>query len=66
MLTGPTNGMITCSLGGDGYATDGDTCSYTCDTGFVLTGNVMRTCGSDGSWSGSEPTCIGKCNIIKG
>ena len=59
MLTAPTNGMITCS-GGDNVPTVGDTCSYTCNTGYVLSGNSMRTCGSGGNWSGTEPTCIGK------
>ena len=59
-LTAPTNGMITCSLGDDGVATGGDTCSYTCNTGYVLSGSDMRTCGSDGMWDGADPTCIGK------
>ena len=62
MLTTPTNGMITCSLGGDGAATVGDTCSYTCNTGYVLSGSDMRTCGSDGMWDDAYPTCIGKKN----
>ena len=59
-LTDPTNGMVTCSLGDDNIATDGDTCNYICDTGYVLSGNAMRTCGSIGMWDGTEPTCIGK------
>ena len=61
-LTAPTNGMITCSLGDDGFATDGDTCGYTCNTGYVLSGDDMRTCGSDRSWTGSDPVCLGKGN----
>ena len=60
MLTDPSNGMVSCSLGDDGVATIEDTCSYTCNTGYVLTGNAMRTCGSGGMWDGSGPTCIGK------
>ena len=60
MLTAPTNGMVNCSLGADGVATDGDTCSYTCNTGYMLIGNAIRTCESDGMWSGTEPTCVGK------
>ena len=35
----------------------GDTVTYTCDAGFDLSGDVMRTCESDGQWSGSAPTC---------
>ncbi|XP_064386509.1 CUB and sushi domain-containing protein 1-like isoform X1 [Halichondria panicea] len=32
--------------------------TYTCDTGYTLNGSsTTRTCGSDGVWSGSDPTC---------
>ncbi len=31
--------------------------TYTCDTGYTLNGGTTRTCGSDGVWSGSAPTC---------
>ena len=34
-----------------------DTCSFTCNTGYVLTGSNFRTCQSDGSWSGSDVVC---------
>ena len=57
VLTNPDNGIITCLLGDDGVATDGETCSYTCNTGYVLSGEDMRTCGSDRTWSGSIATC---------
>ena len=53
----PNNGDIDCSLGGDGEANPGDTCTYTCDDGFGLDGSGSRTCRNDGSWSGTEPTC---------
>ena len=60
-LSDPSNGMISCSLGDDAY---GDTCSFTCDTGYELTGSDTRTCQSDGSWSGSQVSCdIMKCPI---
>jgi len=59
-LTDPTNGMVCCSLGVDGDPTEGDTCDYMCTTGYVLSGNDMRTCGSNGMWTGSDPTCVGK------
>ena len=36
---------------------EGDTCSFTCNTGYELTGSDNRTCQSDGSWSGSESVC---------
>ena len=51
--------MSTVSCGSDsatvGY--EGDTCSFTCDTGYELTGSDTRTCQSDGSWSGSDDVC---------
>ena len=34
-----------------------DTCSFTCDTGYELTGSENRTCQSDGSWSGIIAMC---------
>jgi len=33
---------------------EGDTYSFTCNTGYELTGSDTRTCQSDGSWSGSD------------
>ena len=49
--------MITCSLGDDGFPSYEDTCSFTCNTGYELTGSPQRTCQSDGSWSGSPVSC---------
>ena len=37
-----------------------DVATYSCDTGFSLVGMSERSCQSDGTWSGSEPTCEGK------
>ncbi len=35
--------------------------SYTCQTGYEHTsGNLSRTCQSDGSWTGSTPVCQGR------
>jgi len=56
-LTGPSNGMINCSLGDDGTLSYEDTCSFTCNTGYQLTGSATRTCQSDGSWNGSNTMC---------
>ena len=36
--------------------------TYTCNTGYTLNGGTTRTCGSDGVWSGSTPTCQRKWN----
>ena len=56
-LSDPSNGMVNCSLADDGVASHGDTCTYTCNTGYELTGGGTRTCQSDGSWSGSDAMC---------
>jgi len=54
ILSMPSNGRISCSSGTVGV---GDTCSFTCNTGYELTGSDTRTCQSNGSWSGSKSTC---------
>ena len=56
-LTAPTNGIINCSVGGDGVPNPGDTCTFACNTGYELMGSGMRTCGNDRSWSGSDALC---------
>ena len=58
-LTDPDNGTISCRLGDDGVPSYEDTCSFTCNTGYELTGSDTRTCQSNGSWSGSNTTCNG-------
>ena len=57
-LSTPSNAEITpCSSGRVGVGYEGDTCSFTCNTGYELTGSDTRTCLSNGSWSGTESTC---------
>ena len=56
-LTDSNNGMISCSLGDDGVPSYEDTCTFTCNTDYELTGNATRICQSDGSWSGSDDIC---------
>ena len=58
ILNHPMNGMINCSLGDDGVHSYEDNCSFTCNTGYELTGSTERTCQSDGSWSGLSVSCI--------
>jgi len=58
-LTDPNNGAITCSLGDDGVPSYEDTCSFTCNTGYELTGYDFWTCQSNGSWSYSDVMCMG-------
>ena len=53
-----TNGeIISCTFSEVGVHYKGDTCSFTCNTGYELTGSDTRTCQSDGSWSGSDDVC---------
>ena len=56
-MTAHNNGMISCSLGGDGIPDSGETCTFTCNTGYQLMGSVMRTCQSNGSWNGNDAIC---------
>jgi len=57
ILSKPSNGEISCSSGREAVGYEGDTCSFTCNTGYELTGSDNRTCQSGGSWSGSNTTC---------
>ena len=34
--------------------------TYTCISGYMLSGNKTRQCQPDGSWSGDMPQCIRK------
>jgi len=40
------------------------TAKYTCDPGFVLDGNQVRTCRSDRTFSGQDPKCISAATEI--
>ena len=55
------NGVISYSTVSDnGYRRVTTVATYSCDTGFDLTGgDSMRTCTA-GAWDGSEPTCTGE------
>ena len=38
---------------------EGVTATYICDAGYTLSGSQSRTCGADGTWTLSEPSCEG-------
>ena len=59
-LTNPDNGQVNDAAG----TTFGHTATYSCNTGYNLTGNRTRTCQATGEWSGSAPTCPGM--LLKG
>ncbi len=48
-----------------GVSSSGGTATYTCNTGYTLSGSSTRTCQTNGAWSGSAPTCsataVGQC-----
>ena len=57
MLDPPMNSGVIC-MTSDTVTFYGDTCSFTCNIGYELTGSNTRTCQSNGSWSGSDTMCI--------
>ena len=56
-LVGPENGVISCLLGDDEVPSYEDTCNFTCNTGYELTGSGRRICQSDERWSGPMTLC---------
>ena len=48
---------MSCSSSREGVGYEGDTCNFTCNTGYELIGSNQRTCQSDGRWSGSSVSC---------
>ena len=59
-LTDPANGQVNTS-----GTTFGSTATYTCDTGYILSGSQSRTCrafsspGPTGLWTSRKPLCEG-------
>ena len=61
MLAPPMNGDVRCMtiiIGITLAPSYEDTCNFTCDIGYELTGSDTRTCQCNGSWSGSDTMCI--------
>ncbi|HEY5945700.1 MAG TPA: hypothetical protein VIV40_09425, partial [Kofleriaceae bacterium] len=52
-LSDPVNGSVLISNGG----LFPSTATYSCNTGFAAVPSTTRTCNTDGTWSGSAPTC---------
>ena len=55
------NGNITYNAGSPDSRPIGTTATYTCNTGYTLTGGTTtRVCVTGGNWNGSTPTCQGE------
>ncbi len=51
-LSDPDNGMV--DVPNNNFGT---VANYTCNTGYMLTGDVIRVCEVNGDWSGTASTC---------
>ena len=58
-LSDPANGIVIWT-----GLTTGSLAAYACDNGYQFTGERIRTCMSNGTWSGQDPTCIRKKNAF--
>ena len=54
-LTDPANGQVDHTAG----TTVGQNATYSCNTGYNLVGDSIRTCQATRNWSGRAPTCQG-------
>ena len=57
-LPPPENGNVDASI-----TTIGSVATYSCNNGFLLSGDSQRICQMNGFWSGSAPTCLGMIMI---
>ena len=62
MLNPPTNGRL--DITPNTTAPGGFMATYSCDEGHNLVGGIIRECQTDGSWTGSDPTCERKLNDV--
>ena len=62
-LSAPTNGMIAYNMEGMNARPLNTVATFTCITGYTVTGDMTRNCGAGGMWSGTNPTC--ECESIQ-
>ena len=63
-LDKPTNGKIEPKSCRGGNIYYGHECSFSCEYGYVLQGSAVRSCLSDGTWSGTQTHCVIACQPI--
>ena len=63
MLNDPENGQVIFTPGVVATIETGlgAVANYTCNGGYDLVGDTMRTCEANGQWAGAEPTCMCRC-----
>lgn len=54
------NGLISCGDDGDREFSYGNTCTFSCATGYQLVGPTAITCTSAAVWNESAPRCAGE------
>ncbi len=65
-LTAPDNGTVTVN---DPDLLVGTVATYSCDPGYILVGDTVRTCegrgdGTEGTWNSTQPMCAGDNVLI--
>ena len=58
-LTVPDNGVVSYE-----FTVDQSVATHSCREGFDLVGDQTRTCPDGGVWSGSQPHCDGKIDLV--
>jgi len=61
-----TNGVVNYQPQGQDQTLMGATASYTCNSGYTLSGNGVRTCQASGVWTNSDPSCNRECCMGSG
>ena len=57
----PSNGLVTLLNSSTGRFS---LVQYSCLPGFMLVGETLRQCQTNGQWSGMAPTCIGEWTLL--
>ena len=53
----PNAEITSCNSHSTGAGYEGDTCNFTCNSGYQLTGSETRTCHIGGNWIDNDDVC---------